>query len=522
MCLSCRVTAPHGDRYVNGLRLLRLVRLRREFRALWQLSLLAVPVWIVAVVWVQAATPNGSTVWNLADSWATPGLIVLAGLVVVGLLGMVVVRFVGTAGRMASAFVPVVRRGREATVKGNADALSGLLPRLRRQQWVPLGLVLLFLVFAGMGVAVAMNLGPAYEANHGRGGTIVTVGKDASPAGYSSGSRSRTYYLSTPDGRLVAEDGQPENGQQWVIYNNPAGNDEAYLVGGHEYVLLAALLVFAAVADAAMIVVMAASVRKERRLRAAGGHQPLAYSVRRLAGGARPVLRFDAVRSVVVGLPPLVSDTDEAAVALVRRRRVISSGIGVLVVAIVVGGGFVVRAVTAPPPPTTKEITLGYLGSGLWSPDVEVFYADNGVHDVTVDMLQDGGVAGTPVVAPVWSVVVTSPGGVDGNVDVAGIGSVSGSQAVAGGVAFEKEVAETGSPAPVAITGLPAGWTGVLTDGKAGGTDRTASVFGSGGGTLVEISVSGSADADLANRSRALAVAIARRGISGFAGDTAR
>ncbi len=529
------MTAPIFTRpaepFVNGLRLLRVVRLRREFRTLWHLSLLGVPVWIGLIVWVQAVTSSDSALWNLADEYATPGSLVLGALIVIGLLGMVVTRVVaGVPGRVAAAFVPIAVRGREATVAGDADAMSGLLPRLRRQQFVSTGMVVLFLVFATTGVAVAMNLGPVYAANHGRGGPVVTIGRDATVSGSRVSGHSRNYYLSTPDGAVLAEDSEPVSGQRWLIYHNPYGDDEAYLVGGHDYLLLGAILVLVAIGDAGILVVMARTVRRERRLREAGGHQPLAYSVRKLAAGARPVLSFGVARSVVIGLPPLIEDSDAAARAVLRRRRWHAAiAIGVVVVG-AVGAGVLIQRVTQPPPPTTKDLTLGYLGSAAWSPDVEAFYTDtDAVHDVTVDMLLAGGVPGKPAVGPVWSVVVLSRSGNGdtGDVDVVGIGAASGQRAVAGGVAFEKEVADTGAPAPAAIAGLPPGWAGVSTDGKAGRTERTASVFGADGGTLVVISLTGTdtgtaTDTDLADRARLLATAIAHRGITTFAADTAR
>lgn len=535
MCLSCPVTAPiftpPGEHYLNGLRLLRLVRLRREFRTLWQLSLLCVPVWLGVVIWVQAVTPSDSTLWNLADEYATAGFVVLGGLVVIGILGMIAIRVAaGVPGQVAAAFVPVAARGREATVEGDEDALSGLLPRLRRQQWVSAGVILLFVAFTGVGIVVGLNLAPVYEANQGQGGPIVTIGVDATVSGYQTSGRSRNYYLSTPDGTVIAEDGKPANGERWLIYHNPYGNDEAYLVGGHEYLLLGGILLVVTILDAAVLLAMTRSVRRERMLRQAGGHQPLAYSVRKLAAGARPVLSFGVAKSVTVGLPPLPEDSDLAAEALLRRRRTRTAvAIGVVVI-VVVGTSELIAKVTQPAPPTTKDVTLPYLSATGWSQNVEVFYADTEpIRDVTVDMLQAGGVPGKPTVGPIWSLVVSTGGsnGATANIDVIGIGSVAGRQAVAGGVAFEKEVADDGAPPPVEITGLPAGWSGIVTDGKAGLIARTANIFGSANGTMVAISITSAAsgatlDTDLATKSRALATTIATRGIPQFTADTAQ
>ncbi|HVV19727.1 MAG TPA: hypothetical protein VHF06_09845, partial [Pseudonocardiaceae bacterium] len=503
-------------------------RLRRECRTLWHVSLVAAPLWAGLIVWVQAAAPDDSTAWNLADEAVGPGLLVIGALFVVGLLATIVLGLAtGIPGKVAAAFVPFAGRGREATVDGDADAMAGLLPRLRRKPWVSVGLVLMFFLFTALGAVVGMNLVPVYQANNGHGGMVVTVGRDATPDGYEDSGDNRDYYLSTPDGRVLAQDHRPQNGQQWLVRRDPLGNDEAYLIGGHDYLLVGALLLFAAVADAVLLLSMFGTIRRERRMRRAGGHVPLAYSVRKLAAGARPVLRFDLARSVMIGLPPLPDDSDTAARALLARRRWHVALTAVVVVGVAAGAGVIINRATQPPPPTDKDITLSYLGPTSWSTDTEAFYTDtDAIHDVAVDMLRDGGVT-QPAVGPVWSLIVSqrqqNDQDVTANVDVVGIGSAPARQAVAGGIAFQKEVADKGAPPPVAVTGLPAGWAGVLTDGKKGSAQRTAAVFGAAGGTLVDISVEGtSGDADLSRRVRELATAIAGRGLGNFVSDTAR
>lgn len=267
-------------------------------------------------------------------------------------------------------------------------------------------------------------------------------------------------------------------------------------------------------------------------MRLRSGHVPLAHSVRRLAAGARPVIRFDQVRSIAIGLPALPQDTDEEAHRLLRNRRLHSGIAAVVVVLVVVGAVILIRKVDQPPPPTTRDITLPYLAGTSWDPDTEAFYDDTDTtRDVVVGMLQDGGVAGTPTVGPIWSLVVSSkeqPTGaeaddIDADVDVVGIGAVPASKAVAGGVALEKEVADAGAPAPATVTGLPSGWAGELTNGEKGGIQRSANVFGSAGGTLVWISVEGDVDdATLSHRAAELATAVAQRSIPRFVTDTAR
>jgi hypothetical protein len=530
------LSAFSTDQYVNGLRLLRVVRLRRELRSLWRLALLATPIWVGLIIWLQASTPDDSSAWNWADAAVGIGFVVIAALFVVGIGGLILLRFAaGMTGRVAAAFVPVASRGAEATVVGDADALRGLLPKLRRKPMVSIGLVLLFLLFTGVAVFAAINVVPVYQANQGDGGTTVTIGKDARISGYrdtqSSGrysSSHRDYFLSTPDGTAIAEDSKPVDGQQWLVQPNSLGNAKAYLIGGHDYLLVGGLLLFAAVVDALILLGMYSSFRQESRLRMAAGHVPLAYSVRRLASGARPVVRFDLVRSITLGLPPLPDDSDAAASALLNRRR-LQVGIAVVVVlGVVVGVVAITRKTPVPPPPATdKEVTLPYLSGTTWSPDAEVFYSDtDSVRALAVDILRDGGVSGKPTVGAVWSLVVSSQAAsdeIDADVDVVGIGGASPVKAVAGGVALRKEVAEDGAPAPVAITGLPSGWSGILTDGKPKGNDRRASVYGSAAGTLVEISVEGGGnDTTLGRRAAEIATAIAHRGVAGFVKDTAR
>ncbi|HEX5405406.1 MAG TPA: hypothetical protein VFX16_24295 [Pseudonocardiaceae bacterium] len=535
MDTSTPITFPQTDQFVHGLRLLRLVRLLRELRSLWRLAILALPIWFGLIVWLQASTPDDSAAWNWADTWVGPGFLVIGILFVVGILGMVAVRFAtGMPGRVAAAFVPMASRGTEPTVVNDADAMRGLLPRLRPKPLVSMVLMLLFLVLTAVGVIAGINLVPVYRANQGHGGTTVTIGVNATITGYRDTftggrqpTRHRDYFLDTPEGTTIAEDRVPANGQRWEVLPNRSGNAQAYLIGGHDYLLMGGLLLLAAVADVLIVLGMSVSYRRERRLRTAGGHVPLAYSVRRLAEGARPVVRFDPVRSITLGLPPLREDSDAGAVALLRRRR-LHVGISVVVVAGLVTGVVLAigRTTTAPPPPSTRDITLSYLVGTSWSTDTEAFYEDaDTLISVTKDMLREGGAPDTTKPGPAWSVVISSQASgdtTDANVDVVGIGAVAPDDATAGGIALRKEVAEDGAPAPVAITGLPTGWTGILTNGKPGGTKRTADVFGSAAGSLVDISVEGTDDTTLAHRSSEIATAIARRGIAGFVTDTAR
>lgn len=513
--------------YVNGLRLLRLVRLRREFRALGTVSLVGLPVWFGLVVAVQGLTPTGSPAWDLADSAAAPGFAVLGGLLVLSIVALLVLRFAtGRIGRVAAAFAPAVVRGAEPDVADHGDALRGLLPRLRKKRLVSLGLILSFLAFTAVAIATSLNVGPAYAANHGHGGTVVTIGDDATISRVETGSHGhKDYFLATPDGEAIAEDSKPEDGQRWVVLDREAGNDEAYLIGGHDYLLIGFIAIAATIADAYLIIAMCTSVRRERRLRMAGGHVPLAYSVRRLAAGARPTVRFAKGGSATIGLPALHEDSDAAAQALVRRRRRNATIVIAAVVVVLAGTGIGLKLSIKP---TQRDVTLPYLATGFWSADVSADYTDgdNAEHNVAVDMLEAGGVGGTPDVGSVWLVVaqartsdpVTEVD--DAFIDVADIGSVPARTAVAGGVAFQRQVASGEHGEPVAVPGLPPGWAGVLTSDDA--QQRTVDVFGSADGSLVDIEIDGKATgAYLGDRARELAATIARRGIGRFADDTA-
>lgn len=541
VCFHRPVTVPppfvSGDgRPVDALRLLWLVRLRREFRTLGAIVIVSLPVWFGVIIAVQAMTPSDSAAWNLADTTAGFGFLLGGAALAICVIVVLVVRFAGHTGRVASAFVPLVTRGREVTVD-DEDAMRGLLPRLNRRPPVSMGLVLLFLVLTGAGVGAAVNVGPAYAANHGRGGPVVTIGKDAFISGVENNGRSRDYLIDTPYGTALAEDRKPAKGEQWVVLPSNDINGTAYLVGGHDYLLIAGVVVLISLCDAGCLLGVVRSIQREHRRRRAAGHVPLVHSVRRIGAGARPVVTFARGPSATLCLPAL-PDSDAAAYRLLRRRRrntaaatissVVVVGIGLTVIAGTIGGSS---------SPTTDDnslhdITLPYLAHTGWSTDATADYSDAGqaIHDLTAYMLQDGGVPGSPKVGAAWLMIISpndtgtaNPSDVVANIDVSDIGSVSPAKAVAGGVALEKLVAPgtKGAPAPVDVSGLPAGWAGVVTVEPSDPSHSSVDVFGSGSGDLLDIEIDGhTGDKSLTTGAAELATAIARHGIGQFVRDT--
>lgn len=305
--------------YLHALRLLRLVRVRRGCRALLTIVIIALPSYLALGLTVQALTPTGSPTWNFVDNVGGLGFLVFAELLAAGIIGALVVRFAtGRTGRIAAAFVPILRRAREFMID-DRTAMRGLLPRLNKRQPFAVGFVLILMVVVGIGAIAAVNVVPAYQANHGRGGPVVTMGTDAFISSVDTGGRTPTYDIRTPYGIAQAEDRQPQDGQRWVVLPSDSGNGTAYLIGGHDYLLVGFILIVMTIAFAGWSVAIVFSIRREHRRRVAAGHVPLLDAVRPLVAGARPVITFDRKLSATIGLPALPHDS--AAAWFVRRYR---------------------------------------------------------------------------------------------------------------------------------------------------------------------------------------------------------
>jgi hypothetical protein len=538
------VTAFHssfvsGDgRYVHALRLLRLTRLRREFRTVGMITLAAFGLSTCVFVGLRSVSPFGSPLWNLADEAWVIGFLVALGVLAICIIGVLVLRFAaGRTGQVASAFAPIFRRGEAVMVEGDEDSLRGLLARLNKRQSVSVVVLVVCLSLAGLGVGAGFNVAPAYAGNHGRGGVTVTIGKDAFLARVEHTGKTTDYYIDTTVGEALAEDGSPTDGERWVVLPSE-DNQVAYLVGGYDYLLIGALSMFGGLGVIVCAVMMFFSVRREHRRRAVAGHVPLAYSVRRLAAGARPMVVFRRGPAATIGLPALPYDTDAAAAYLLRGRRrnaalvfgavVVVLGLGASAIVVFGGSGSTQAAQTS----SRQDITLPYLASTLWSVDVVADYTDtaDAIRDVTVDMLRQGGVPGTARVGAAWRVIISSKTGnsqspveLTADVDVSEIGSASPARAVAGGVAFDKSIVagSTGVPSPAAVNGLPAGWNGVVIVQASDASTGIVDLFGSATGSLVEIEADGPVhDTTITTRAVELANAIARQGIANFVYDT--
>jgi hypothetical protein len=184
------------------------------------------------------------------------------------------------------------------------------LATVRRRAFVGLGVLTAILVFTGLLVGIAVNIWPTYEASHGRGGPVVTIGVDATVTSFVAsvsghGGGGTRYRLHTPYGVVDAEGNTPHDGQRWTIAHDPLGGDDsAYLVGGHAYLLETFLGLVVLVLDAAIVLYAYLGIAAERRRRRRGGSQStLADSLSRLAAGARSTLTIGTERTGYRGRP---------------------------------------------------------------------------------------------------------------------------------------------------------------------------------------------------------------------------
>lgn len=521
---------------MDALRLLRLVHLRRELKLLCLVAIAALPVWgAFTLIAENVLSRSSQTFWSL-DAKIGPGFAVILLVLLGAFLLLVASRLAGRTGAAAARLSPIFGGGPEPTlVDASPDAATALAPligKLRRKPLVRGGAVVLFATVGLMIGLVVWNIGPAWQANHGHGGTVVTVGKDASVDGYSIGSHGhRDYYLSTPDGRVLAEDSQPKTGQRWTVIHNATGDDEAYKVGGHDYLLLALIILVLGFLEVGVVGFAVSSARTERRLRA-GTPGEIADSVRYLGsrdylGNAPAVpLRIGAHQTVALTLRPLGERTAEA---LLARRRWVAAGTAAVVVA---GGGTLIglwQTGTFRTPSTERDASLSYLGGTGWDPSVYVDYTDT---QATVDLVTSGlSQVGVPsaAVSETGQVLLDSadvPRGADipvnADVDVLSIGSTSPAAAMSAVLRVERGAAENEHGSVTSLTGLPAGWQGIYT-GKQTYEDPGLEIVGSAGGTLVWIEMNDTEPtAKLEQRGIALAHAIATHGIVPFAQDIAR
>lgn len=494
----------------------------------------AVPAWFVLIAIVLVAAPGGSAAFNLAHSLVVPGFVAIAGVFVVGVLGMTLIRAAGAAGLVAATFVRMWGDARRYSVEGDAEAVRGLLPRLTAEPKIFVGL---FLAITCVGVLAGVDVLFAYQATHGKGELVVTVGRDAVVQDQPTLGGTR-YFLANPYGTALAEDTQPHDGQRWSIANTDNPTDKAFLVGGNEYVVLVGTaVVLAVLADAYLLVGFFRGLRRDRAARAAPDYRSLTHSVRRLSEGVRSVLRFESGVIAVIGMPTLHWDSQDIARLHVRRGRDVTTVVGV---AVVVLAGVLATLHEQPVSAKQRAVSLPYLAATPWQTTTDVKYPDPGdlasINTLTYDAIADNTPLGSdpPPLGPIWSINLTARGPSDtaqkmtAQVTVADIETYSPARAVAGGV--DKPIGRgtiDGAPGTTSIervTGLPPDWAGLVIANQPSYQPMLngVEVFGGSSGTLVSIFIpEAGSDAGLAEGARQLADAIANRGIDNFAQDIA-
>ena len=510
---------------VDAMRLLRLVRIRRELKVVCGLAIVALPLWATFTIIAETVlSPSSRTYWSI-DAKIGTGFVLIGAVLVVAFVLLLGSRLLGRTGQAAARLSPVFKRGPEPKLVDATPEMTPLVGQLRRKGLVRLGIVLMFLVVVFVSGATAWNFWPAWQANHGHGGQVVTIGREATISGYTVGSHGhRDYFLDTPDGPSIAEDYKPHDGQRWTVLHRESGNDEAYLVGGHDYLLVGLIAVVAAAISVGIVVSQVGAARTELAARAATSGD-LAASVAYLGSGHTAQLRIGRPETLTLTLRPL---GDRTAEAWLVRRRLVAAGTAFAIVAGAGTGIGLWQAGVFRTPPMQRDVTLGFLAGTSWDPDAFADYADtSSTRDLLTDALQQGGVA-SPRVTVTASVLISSRdspdrgGTADANVDVAGIGSAPARSAASGIVLFHRSLAQYEHGTATAVTGLPAGWQGVLI-GKLGEEDPGVELAGAASGRLVRISLHGAfAPAQIEQRGVELARAIAGVGIGKFAHDVGR
>lgn len=522
LAVSAQLSDQSTDVSVHALRLLWLVRIRRELKLLCVLALLALPLWGAITFVAETMLPRTSrTFWSL-DSKIGPGFIVILVVFGAAFLLLVLSRFAGAAGRVAAQLLPVFGRGPEPRLTDEPAAMRPLLGLLRRKPLIPISGILVLAVCGLLVGVTGWNFWPAWQGNHGHGGQVVTIGEDATIAGYTVGSHGhRDYFLDTPDGKAIAEDYHPHDGQRWTVQSSSVGNDKAYLVGGHDYILVGLLAVVGFGAGVGVVLWIVGAARGELAARRATEGR-LADSVGYLGADNTAPLAIGGHRPVTLRLPPLGSRTAEE---LLARRRFVAAGTAVVVAAGIGAPVGLWQAGTFRPPPKERDATLSFLAGSGWSPSVYVAYTNT---DAATDLLRDAlrtAGAANPDATVRESVLIDAAGrprNATAYVDVADIGSIPPKKALAGVVGLERELTTSDHGTASTVNGLPAGWRGVLEAGRKY-DDPGVELAGAADGRLIWISLHGTFSTAGAERSgTALAQAIAREGINTFAGRVAR
>jgi hypothetical protein len=278
---------------VDARRLMRLVRISREVQFVWRFALFGTLLWATFVIIVERATPEGSPEWNRVDADASPGFIILLVIAGAAFVAHMAVRFDGKTGKAAGLIVPAIGDPAPIAATAGAENVDGLLPALRQKLYVGFGVLAALLVMTALLVATVVDTWPAWEGNHGHGGRIVTIGKDATvttqPAAYSGrGGRGPINTLHTSGGDADAVGDTPHAGERWTIVSDPLGAaPSAYLIGGHAYLLNVVFGLAFLPLELGLIWYAVYRYRSERRRRNQAGHVSLADSYRALDFGGR-------------------------------------------------------------------------------------------------------------------------------------------------------------------------------------------------------------------------------------------
>ncbi len=510
--------------HVDAMRLLRLVRVRRELRIICVLAVAALPAWAAFTLIAESVLSRSSkTFWSI-DAKIGAGFLLIGAVLVAASLLLLATRCLGHTGRVAARLSPVFGRGHEAQLVDDTPELAPLVGQLRRKSLVSLGAVLFFLVVGLTFGVTAWNFWPAWQANHGHRGQVVTIGREATVSGYEIGSHGhKDYYLDTPDGPAIAEDYKPHDGQRWTVLHNEIGNDEAYLVGGHDYLLigviaLVSLLILAGIAYSQVVY-----ARAELAVRRSIPHD-LARAVTYLGSGNKALLRVGQPSPVTLTLRPLGERTAQD---WLRRRRLATAALTAVALAVAGTGIGLWQSGVFKTPPGQRDVSLGYLAGTTWDPDVFADYHMSSDEVELVTNLHEAGVA-TPHVRMIAALVVSSmdtdrnDASVTACVDVADVDPAQAGTEMSAILDTERRITKDSHDRATSVPGLPAGWQGVLGFDRVYGPE--VDLVSTQSAHLVWISLNDTHIDDAAQvekRGVELVRAIAGRGLARFSRDVA-
>jgi hypothetical protein len=360
MAVSVKAAALDADA-VDLHRLVRLTRLQRLARAVSRLALAALPIWLAVLVIALASTDEDGTTWNWFNDHGNRGFVIVLAVLAADLILWFVLRLATPAGRAAARFVPLLRRvpeplalrssppvARGAGARRRATQEARLLDLGSRRRRAPhpdrtragsVMLVLTLLGFVAIAVYTAAEVRPTYRASHGRGGPVVTLGKDSRIVRREvdtgqDGPTTYNYYISSPRGvALVEGDGKPRDGTRLAVVRLN-GRLRAVHVGGHSWVTDLVLAILSSVSAALMLVWIvyraATSLGDERVI-------PLPVTVAALGAGESTSVRPGSSGNAIVLTVDAGTSRDAGDVVSRQRRITAALAAGILVVLALVG-----------------------------------------------------------------------------------------------------------------------------------------------------------------------------------------